>query len=434
VETERFAPAQRVAAGAHRIADPQAQACRQQDATESHTRSAVALSVLLSALVLRLALAPLSEGWDFLAYSRLVQFTLHGHDVYTVSPHFLQVVVKALPWSYSPLCLNMFVSLGWVVAHTGWSFRIVGKLPTIAADVGVGWLLYLALRRRGQSARVSTLGMALYLFNPLVLLSGAFLGRFDAIALVFLLLALESKGWFAPAYALGVAAKTFPIFLLPLLALGRDRRPWRHLVLACILVPVCAVPYSITEPWRVLHYLVRNNTISVSPFGLGRLSWYLLLFQNHWLSMAQINVLARIATLLFPVALLLAVQKPLYVKGAFCFTLFLVVNRTVYEQYLLWPLPFLIVMGLCYRSRLALGLMAFYTVAGMLENEQTDIPNDSHFYYSLLPTPWLPLNLALAIATLVFLGAQVLPRRARWETRRWALPALRAPGGKGTRS
>jgi len=434
VDAEQNALAQRVAAGAHRIADLQTLVRRRQDATELHTLSPLALSVLLSALALRLALAPLSEGWDFLAYSRLVHFTLRGHDVYRVSPLFLHAVVKALPWSYSPLCLNMFVSLGWVVVRTGWSFRIVGKLPTIAADVGVGWLLYLALRRRGQSERVSTLGMALYLFNPLVLLSGAFLGRFDAIALVFLVLGLESRRWFAPAYALGVAAKTFPIFLVPLLALGRDRRPWRHLVLACILMPVLAVPYSITEPWRVLHYLVRNNTIPVSPVGLGRLSWYLLLFQTHWLSMAQINVLARLATLLFPVALLLAVQKPLYVKGALCFTLFLVVNRTVYEQYLLWPLPFLIVMGLCYRSRLALGLTAFYTVTGMLENEQTDIPNDSHFYYSLLPTPWLPLNLALAVATLVFIGAQVLPRRTRRDKRRWHVPAPRAPGGRGNRS
>src|SRR2546423_13729535 len=137
--------------------------------------AALALSVLLSGLALRLALAPLSEGWDFLAYSRLVHFTLRGHDVYRVSPLFLHAVVKALPWSYSPLCLNMFVSLGWVVVRTGWSFRIVGKLPTIAAHVGVGWLLYLALRRRGQAGGVSTFGIGPFLFHPLLLPNGAFL-------------------------------------------------------------------------------------------------------------------------------------------------------------------------------------------------------------------------------------------------------------------
>jgi len=42
------------------------------------------------------------------------------------------------------------------------------------------------------------------------------------------------------------------------------------------------------------------------------------------------------------------------IKAAACFALFVVLSPTVYEQYLLWALPFLIVVALLGRRRLAL--------------------------------------------------------------------------------
>jgi hypothetical protein len=127
-------------------------------------------------------------------------------------------------------------------------------------------------------------------------------------------------------------------------------------------------------------------------------------------------MLARVAILAYPLLLLTLLRKPLYTKVACCFLLFVLLNRTVYEQYLLWPLPFLIVMGLHGRNRPALWMAALYTVAGMLENEYTW--NHSYvLHYALVPTPWLPLNALLAIATALFVGMQIvrhsLSRRLR---------------------
>jgi hypothetical protein len=107
--------------------------------------------------------------------------------------------------------------------------------------------------------------------------------------------------------------------------------------------------------------------------------------------------------------LLTLLRKPLYTKVACCFLLFVLLNRTVYEQYLLWPLPFLIVMGLHEHSRSALWMAALYTVAGMLENEYTW--NSGYvLHYALVPTPWLPLNAFLAVATALFVGTQIVRR------------------------
>ncbi len=368
-------------------------------------------AVLLAALALRLVLLPLTAGNDFRSFEKLALLALQGHDVYSLPSAYLSAHFHSLSWTYFPLCLDMFTGLRWLGLHTGWPFSVVGKLPMVAADLGIGWLLYVALHRRGHSTRRAVVGMSLYLFNPLALYNGALYGRFDAIALVFLLLALEYRGTraFAPAYALAIAAKTFPIFALPLLALGRGRQAPARLALALGLAGLLALPYVVTDPGGLFSYVIANNTHAVDSQQLGRLSWYSILYATHLLSMGQIMVLARVAILAYPLLLLTLLWKPLYSKVAVCLVLFVLLNRTVYEQYLLWPLPFLIVMGLHERSHSALWLAALYTVAGMLENEYTW--NHSYvLHYALVPTPWLPLNAFLAGATALFVGAQIARR------------------------
>lgn len=373
---------------------------------------------LAAALLVRLILLPLTEGWDFFADARSVALTLHGYDVYALSRTAFR-----LPWTYFPLCLRLFAALQWVAGETGLPYRVLGKLPMVVADLGIGYLLFAALRRRGENESTALLGMALYLFNPLVLLNGAFLGRFDAIALALLLLALEcyATRLFAPFYGLAIAAKTFPLFLLPLLLLGRDRQRPGRLLLALLCAPLLSLPYVVTNPRGLLGYLLYDTG---SPW-LGPLSSYYVLSHAHgW---APVLSVARTGTVLYPLALLLVVRRPFYVKAACAFVLFVALNRVVYEQYLMWSLPFLIVVGLRHRSRLALWLIALYTTAGMLENEQTWSPFDPRFHYSLIPTPWPPLSALLAVSALLFVATQALHNK-RWPLRRRrAAPAPEIP-------
>ncbi len=361
------------------------------------SRDMLVLAVLvLGALALRLPLLALTAGSDLRVIAQLAWRAARGQDVYAIDVH------RLTPWAYFPPLLDVFAGLARLAARTGWSFYVLAKAPVVAADLGIGVLLYAALRRRGHPWGRAAVGAALYLYNPLALYNGAFYGRFDAIALVFLLLALEGyRGrLFAPAYALAIAAKTFPLFLLPLLALGRDRQPLRRLLLACGLVAPLSLPYVVTDPGGLLSHVFYTDRT-----GFGSLSWYLPLLHAPFARLPQVIALARIGLLLYPLVLLLLLRAPLYVKAACCYALFTVLTSTIYEQYLLWPLPFLIVVGLHHRRRGALALAALDTFAGMVQNEYTWFAGPLH--YALLPRVYAPLNLILVGATVAFVAAQV---------------------------
>jgi len=373
--------------------------------------------LLLLGLAIRLLLAPWTQGWDFNSYLQEAVLTMHGQDVYVVAhAHDL------LTWAYLPLCMDMFTGLGWISSLTGLPFRVLAKLPTLLADLGVAWLIFSSLRRHGRGERTALVGMSLYLFNPLVLYNGAVVGRFDSIALVFLLLAIERfhTRLFVPAYALAIAAKTFPIFILPLLLFGRERQKPLRLALACVLVPILSLPYSITS----IKAMIASLSYDVRTPWLGRLSWYIWPQDAHWLSPERALTLARAGSLIYPAAILLLVvvarDKSLYLKVACALLLFVAFNRTVYEQYLLWALPFLLILALADRDRdyLALGMVALCTLTGLVENEQTWTPFDPRLHYSVLPTPFGPLNALLALAILAFVAAEAGSRIHRVRVRR----------------
>ncbi len=385
---------------------------------EENERPAVGYSaylpfILLAGLVIRLGLIPLTNGYDFHTFVLETKAALAGRDLYDMSRP-----LKA-PWAYFPLCFDMYLGLGWIAQHSPWGFDAVfpllGKFPVIAADLLVGGLIYRALHTRGHDDKIALTGACFYVFNPFVLYNGAFYGRFDAIALALLLLALEfyRSRWFSLLFALSIAAKTFPLFLLPLLAFGRDRQPISKLAASVVLVPLLSLPYIMTDLRGLLAHLAYSRPIP------GRLSWYSLLIENHWLTQKQLAPLAALGFIVvYPFALLLFVKSPLYVKAAAATTLFLVLSNVVYEQYLLWPLPFLIIVGLHYRSRIALGLVFLCTLAGLLENEETWKP--TRFHYHLVPTPSVPLNVALAVCVVV---AALIWRFSRWKAH---LPSIQS--------
>src|SRR5437763_7538572 len=149
--------------------------------------SGMALALVLGAIV-RLALLPVTYGHDFVVWDDATRLLLRGLNPYT---HW-----RALPnaYPYLPVFLYLLLPLQWLALHTAISFTILGKLPMVAADLVVAATLYRWLVRAGRSTRAAVTAACLYLFNPLVLYNGAFLGRFDAVAPACLLPALAAQG------------------------------------------------------------------------------------------------------------------------------------------------------------------------------------------------------------------------------------------------
>jgi uncharacterized membrane protein len=296
--------------------------------------------------------------WDLAS-----QYTLRGVNVYTHHPPY-----PGGPYAYFPLFLYVELPLQWLAQHTPISFTILGKLPIVAADLGVALLLAGRMRREGMGDRGQAVAAGLFFLNPLVLYNGAFYGRFDSLCVALLLLALlldERKRratWrFSLTYGLAVAAKTFPIFVLPMLV-RRDRVSAVRVLVGCTIVlgVVCA-------PYLGNVHAVGTDLFYSADKLAGGLSWQVLL--HDWLPIDAQMHLSQALLGVFIIAVVALGRFDDTMRGAaIAILLFLVLSKTVIEQYLIWPMPFLILLTIRERSRAAGLLLAAMTVAGMIVN------------------------------------------------------------------
>ena len=325
------------------------------------------LLVLVVGLALRAVLLPLGHGSDFSQQELAERFTLAGINVYTQPPH-----AKAInAYAYFPLFLYLELPFMWLGLHAHISFTILGKLPVMAGDVLTALLIAAYLDDRGHGDGVMALGAALYFLNPLVLYNGAFDGRFDALCVGLLLLALRSykrdrrRGWAFPLlYAAAVAAKTYPIFILPWLLIREPRRRLRILTALLVVLGGLSLPYLLRSPAQFLYDIVLYNGHRL-PSGQ---TWQNVV--RGYLPREVVRLLTYPLLALFGSALLLLTALDLLTYCTVAILLFLLLSKIVYEQYFLWVMPFLIFDLIARRSRSAGILLAALSALGVLDNEQ----------------------------------------------------------------
>jgi hypothetical protein len=321
------------------------------------------VAVLVAGAVIRGVLVPITHGPDFTVWDLASQYTLRGVNVYAHHPPY-----SGGPFAYFPLFLYVELPMQWLAQHLHVSFTILGKLPIVASDLAVAVLLAATLRRAGMGDGRQALAAGLFFLNPLVLYNGAYYGRFDSFCVALLLLALlldepdRAATWrFSLTYALAVAAKTFPLFILPVL-IRRDRVSAVRILGACIVVlGVLSAPYL-----GSLHAFGTDLLYSADKVS-GGLSWQVVLHGGP--SVGVQVLLSQVLLGIFAVAMLAfgRVDDMLRV-AAIAILLFLALSKVVLEQYLTWPMPFLIVLALRGRSRAATLAMVVLTTVGMIVN------------------------------------------------------------------
>jgi hypothetical protein len=359
-------------------------------------------AVFALGLALRALLLPLTHGQDFVVWNLASRYTLAGINVYAHHPHY-----PGGPYTYFPLFLYLELPFQWLTLHTGVSFTVLGKLPIMAGDLLAAALIAAHLGQRSHGDGVRALGSGLYFLNPLVLYNSAFYGRFDALCVGLFLLALRSydagqpRSWRFPIlYAYAVAAKTYPVFLLPWLLL-RERARRRRVVIALVLVlGGLSLPYLLTSLGRFFSDIVLYNGRKLP----GNLSWQIVLLEHHYLSPHGARLLTYALLALFAVALFLFTWLDLHTYCLVAILLFIVLSKVVIEQYFLWPMPFLIVAALDRRSWASWGLLILLSVTGMLINPYV------HPWTERVPAA----NVAIALCILVYvLTRRPAPEQAR---------------------
>jgi hypothetical protein len=343
------------------------------------------VAVLLVGLVVRGLLIPLTHGQDFVVWDKASAATLHGVNIYAHHPAY-----PAGPYAYFPLWLYIELPFQWLAQHSAIPFQVAGKLPIVAADLACAWLIAAAVRAQGRSEWVVAGAAAAFFLNPLVLYNSAYYGRFDSLGCALLLAALlglarrPPLGWrTAGYYALGVAAKTFPVLVLgAVLRSARGARKRILVVLAGVLV-VLTLPYLGTP--RALYDDIFRYDATKVPQGL---SWQRELLGP--LGVDQAKQLSYLLLICFAaVAVLLALTTELWLSTALTLVAFLLFSKVVLEQYLIWPLPFLLVVaagtGAAALAGTCLVLAGLLTTIGMLDNAS---------YHPLEPSAVMPYSLA----------------------------------------
>jgi uncharacterized membrane protein len=354
--------------------------------------------VLAVGVVVRAILVPITHGPDFTVWDLASRATLSGVNVYAHHPAY-----TGGPYSYFPLFLYIELPMQWLALHTGVPFTVLGKLPIVAADLAATLLIVREVRRHEVTERAQATAAALFFLNPLVLYNGAFYGRFDSVALALLMLAVTLRdtggrvGWrFSFAYALAIAVKTFPIFLLPWLVRQRRRRAIGVVVMVGVVLFAVSAPYIIASPSAFATDLMYGA--DKLPGGL---SWQVVL---HGLpATLQVDIGDVLLGVFAAAAIVLAFIDDLTVAGAVIMVLFLLLSKQVIEQYMLWPLPFLVLLAAGRHSRSAWLLIAELTVAGMVVN--------AHFHpFGVQP---VAINVGLAITVTATLTRLLATERAR---------------------
>ena len=271
--------------------------------------------LLILSIVVQLALAALlghsRDTRMFLATGYLVGT---GHSPYVaqdltqifhhVGFRSISVVGYPPPW---PLLLGLIYRGTFALSHDLIIYNLAVKLPVIAANIGLAYLVAAVLDSLGAGRDVARKAWAFLLLNPFLLYVGAAWGQIDAIVAVLAVAALAllyARRPAASALALALAVCVKPIaapillvVLVYLAARSARRAAWYALVFAAGVLALYVAPFLVfgwdSSPLRQLNaHFIMSGTMSF--MSVVRLVRDPLLMQGRWwlLGLAWIPALA----------------------------------------------------------------------------------------------------------------------------------------------
>jgi len=206
--------------------------------------------VMLLGVVIRFLLSFWTgHPWDFEVWVRLGYHVAHGLNPYS----FLQPVPGLSFSGYGTM-----TSLGYppfwalvsgaaygvfsLASTSKYLYYFLLKLPSIAGDVTLGYLLYLFIRRQGKTDDAKSV-LKFWMICPYTVVISAVWGIFDALTMCFviacLLLLNSNAGKSAFSIGLGIFLKLLPAIYLPVVASSlRNGRKRILFIAVALVVPV----------------------------------------------------------------------------------------------------------------------------------------------------------------------------------------------------
>jgi len=385
-------------------------------------------TILIAALTLN---AYFSQTWDVATFIQAARrFTEGGNpfDLYARTR-----AAQTWPYAYPPLhAFVVAVALG-----IGGTLHLLpdyvwARVPALAADIGVAFLLYAIVKRKSKDESIARGAMLLWLFNPVTFYDTAVEGHFESEWLLFVLLAYiwhqEARGIVLPSIALAVAVLfkqvailfAIPVWMMMLKDEGGRQKDeenrvtphpssfipqpslWKRVLLSILVfaavIGVVCLPYLLYSNdflYMNLTYVenvpVQTQSWIVALLGLTRASgealtsdFFLLRYQT------VVTMLATMAIAFF------AARRgwSIYLTGTLIALAFFLTSKKVMGYYYVMLFPFLIAETLP-RRRFDLALIAIVATAWIsLSPYYAPWSDPDHWWiYALLGT----LNSALFV-------------------------------------
>jgi hypothetical protein len=369
---------------------------------------------LLIGLAIRLALLPfIAHPLDMYAWydgsQRILGNPFHWYSIammwwYTLIPiafvyRFLASIIGVSPTPMNSMPPELDLTLhGWdyVPLVTDPLFNALVKIPTLLSDAIMALLLFKFVGRDGDVNRAERAAL-LWFLNPYLIWISAGWGQFDSLPTLFTfvayLLALKSRVKLsAVALSISVGYKLYPTLLfLPILVyLWKTNRSimtlLRYLLLAVAVTLLLFVPILEVVPGFTRQTFLGAGT---GPFGFGLTYWSIALIfsiPSELVIGVSLFVLALGLGLVYRRTLSLSFLRPeeQLASSMLCpILVFFIAYRIVPEQFIVWILPFMIVLVLENKIR-GIYFSAVWSLAFLHSITQLSLP------FFMLPTePWL---------------------------------------------
>jgi hypothetical protein len=284
---------------------------------------------------------------------------LHKHDLNLLRHEQDYWQADQLDLNKPPLAYPYpFVVLRLLFGFSALYMTQIVKLPAIAGCLLVGYLIWRTLRERMTDRRIPLIAAGLFVLNPGVLIQSAALGKHDSLAIGIILLALiniDGKR-FSAYYGLSHLSKQMSLFVLPWMII--QRRMFGKTAVAGLIFILLMLPFMI-DPLLAMRQLLGTHTEKAPTL----FSWMTILNALGVGDVVLVSNIFMAAYVLILTALAFTVVTDSITTGALAFSLFILFSKVVYEQYILWSLPFLIIVYFLRRQKTVLAAFVIGSIS-----------------------------------------------------------------------
>lgn len=309
-------------------------------------------------------------------------------------------------WPYPPMAFAWLWPLSAIHELNSSQLAWLVRIPGIAADLGIAWIVQAFLGQRGARDRVRLTSAALVALGPMFVGTSAVEGQIDSVAWLCPVAALymwgrlpEHRRWIAAGLLIGVGAAIKTVPLVMALAFVPMVSNWRQgfkLIGGALIVPILAIaPFWLADPATV-HYITSYQGFPGSG-GLGMLVQPEL--TRHLLNGVILpwnpvqTLLQHTVRFVLPATLATCTfvsrrrRTPPHLTGTFLLLAVYVFNPNYFAQYSVWGLPIFLMSAFVAEVALAQALLFL----PLLIESQSPSANTNLFlpYFTFMAAAWL---------------------------------------------